>query len=401
MGILVYTGLPGSGKTSNVISTVAERRRSNRTVWLFVCSDAFRTQSEAAISKYGQVATRNGDTCTVDYFVSAGEAIDLIEMNRKLPSSTFVFEEAQYFGDELLPYWHSLSEEGHDVIISTPSGGQLDVLRNAGADVRELSVRCNLLGDGEATRFLVMPNVNATLAVCDNCWNVLSGHARTTISNMLVANEPYPGERRVYQPIDLVYSEFDNLLPIREDSEVRAAIMADHVQAVIGNFVRRSRTYIDIGCNTGFFCKKMSELGFASRGVDVVARDILVGKLLDAYFYDRHIDFVCDDAAKFLLKDENHYDVMSSFSVFQWVFIQAGRDVVYDAIRRFFAKAKTLVFFEMGYTDEAHYSGRLTETIDRQWCYDRMSESGRFSEIVLYPEGERGLKRDFFVGICK
>jgi len=100
------------------------------------------------------------------------------------------------------------------------------------------------------------------------------------------------------------------------------------------------------------------------------------------------------------LKDETgRYGAISCLSVFQWLYLQNDSSAVDEALAKFFGIADKLTFFEMGYTSEKHYVGRLREQIDRAWVMGRMKSSGCFSEIRLYEEGTHGLKRDFFVGI--
>jgi hypothetical protein len=142
----------------------------------------------------------------------------------------------------------------------------------------------------------------------------------------------------------------------------------------------------------------MSRLGFISSGVDVAVETVSMARLLDAYFYRRHSDLFVADAIDFLLGDERIYDVVSSLSLFQWLYLQSDKEKVDRALQRLFAKARALVFFETGYSSEAHLD-RMNEAIDRDWVLNRMNGSGLFSEVVLAEVP--GLKRDFFVGIRK
>ena len=401
MPIDVLTGLPGSGKSTHLVRSVSQHRADGKPTWLFLCSDAFQIKKQDPISLHKRVSTRAGESCDVDYFVSTKEALEIIESLESDPPAFFAFEEAQYFGDALVEPLRRLSAAGHQVLISTPTPRQISALGTEGVNVITLKTTCNLLSDGEATKFYVLPETQVTLSVCDSCSEALVSQARQQIYKMLVKNEPHPGEKRVYQPVDIGYPEFSELEPIRGDSAVRADIMKKHISEVMGSFAPRSKTYIDVGCNTGYFCRKISELGFASRGVDVVGPDITLGNLLDTYFYRRHIDFICDDAVKFLINDPLRYDVTSSFSVFQWLFLQSDRDLVFQALQSFFEKANALVFFEIGYVEEGHYKGRLQESIDRDWTMQQMKDSGCFSDVILYEQGTQNLKRDFFVGIRK
>ena len=401
MALEVLVGVPGSGKSAQVIRVVEGLRNQQRSVYLFLSRDGGVLEASSSISKYGVISSRNGKRTAFDYFETTRDTTDVLRQFLQHEPMTLVFEEAQYFQSEILPLWLDLSRRGHTVVISTPSPQQRKILEQNGAQVTTLVARCNLFADGDATHFFVLPETNTTLSVCDSCAEMLRKKAVATISEMLIRNEPHRGEKRVYQPIEIDLGEFAELQPIREDSGVRAGIMQEFVERHLPSFERRSKTYLDIGCNTGFFCQRMAKLGFVSRGVDVVADDITVGKLLDTFFFRRYPDLIAADAVDFLLADQSHYDVTSSFSVFQWLYLQSDKQKVDRALNLLFEKARTLVFFEMGYKAEAHYAERLAEAIDRDWVFDRMRGCGLFSDVILYEEGTHGLKRDFFVGIRK
>ncbi|WP_422002615.1 hypothetical protein [Reyranella sp.] len=402
MGLRIIVGVPGSGKSARIIEIVEERRKRQQPVYLFLCRDGGVLEKSASIATHGLVSSRNGQRTAIDHFETTATTLDILRpfLEDREPA-TLVFEEAQYFLADIAPVWVRLHERGHDVWVSTPTEQQRQFLQKSGGEVTTLVARCNLFADGDATQFFILPETNTTLSVCDSCAKLLRDKAVETISLMLIKNEPHRGEKRVYQPIEIDLPQFRELVPIRDDSQVRAGIMEEFVKKHMPSFERRSKTYIDIGCNTGFFCQRMAGLGFTARGVDVVRDDILTGKLLDTYFFRRYPDLITADAVEFLLNDDSEYDVTSSFSVFQWLYLQSDKEKVDRALSLLFEKARSLVFFEMGYKKEAHYAERLAEVIDRDWMFERMRGSGLFSDIVLYEEGTNGLKRDFFVGIRK
>lgn len=400
MPIHVISGLPGSGKTTRVIEIVRSLRASSQPVALLVNSAAVEFSETSAVRRFGKISSRAGVTLEIDHLMDPEETQKFLADSTALPS-TLVFDEAQYYGDTLIGEWSRLSKEGFKVVLSTPSQKQLNLLSKESITVEKLETQCALLQDGPASQFFVLPETNITLSVCEDCAAILLQRARESLSATLIAQEPHPGQARVYQPIDLNFPEFSSLAPIREDCAERVRIMTEYIRREIGEFPNRQRSYIDVGCNTGYFCKKMADLGFVSTGVDIVPGDIKVAKLLDAYFYRRYMNFACADALDFISACDSNFDVVSTFSVFQWIYIQKDKDLVDAALDKLFRSAKHLVFFEMGYTEEAHYKERLKETINREWCLRKLNESGYFGRVDMFETGEKGLKRDFFVGIRK
>jgi SAM-dependent methyltransferase len=163
-----------------------------------------------------------------------------------------------------------------------------------------------------------------------------------------------------------------------------------------------SPTYLDIGCNTGYFCDRIRCLGFYTEGVDLVEADIAVAKILDAYFRKGHTRYVVQDAFDYLEQTQDRFfDVTSAFAVFQWLMIQTTVERGIRCLEWFFAKTKRLCFLEMGYSAEPQYSERLKANIDRNWVCSIMEEKGDFSEIRTFDAKEHGLMfgRDLIVGI--
>lgn len=381
MSIEVLTGLPGSGKSAEIIRRTNALRAQQANVFLLAMPSQHVASGD---TQHRHIASRNGTSALLDAIAEPDEIAALIT-DKAEPETTFLFDDAQVFPETIVDAWKAASEAGSTVIVACPSHAQQSLLKAHGANIRKMSKRCDLLADGEASQFFIMPGSNATISVCDRCATALQTRAATGLREQLIAMEPYPGNERIYQPIPVALPEFEDLKPIREDSETRVELMREAIEKHIGAFPSRSRTYCDIGCNTGYFCKAMGDLGFTATGVDVVEDSINMGKALDTFFYRRHIDFRCQDALEFVA-DMNAFDVVSTFSVFQWIFTQhADQSAVRQAMLRMMSKARKLFFFEMGYQNEAHYREALAEPIDRTWCEKLLSEAG-FSAVVLVPK---------------
>ena len=396
MTLTVLTGAAGAGKTSEVIRIINDLRERKQRSFLIATLDGGTVRP--ALEKYDMINARNGRKARVDFKGHAPEIRAFIG-DRTTSPSTFVFDEAQRFGQDFAEDWIALSEAGHRVIVSTPSNQQLERLRTAGATVTRIRKICDLMADGEATTTIRLPGGDGTISVCPRCAEQLQAQARTHLRGRLIASAPGPGTLQIYQPIDSDFPEFTGLQPIRADSATRAGIMAEFVGKHVDLTDAGQKSYIDVGCNSGFFCKRMADLGLRAMGIDVAPNDIEMGRVADSYIYNRHLDLQVQNALTWVPEVMAEHDVASTFSVYQWLFDKHDAEAVHRSLRALMAKTRKLFFFEMGYTEEAHYRDRLGLRIDREWCLAQMREHGGFADIVTYGAGWNGLKRDFFVGI--
>lgn len=396
MTLTVLTGAAGAGKTNEILTIVHAKRDRKERVFFVSCLDGGPVRP--GMEKYGVISSRTGRKANVDFKGHIPEIRDYLRDNGAEPAS-FVFDEAHRLGDSFAQDWIALSRAGHEVIVSTPSAPQLEQLKAANADVRRIRRFCDMLADAEATTVIRLPGSDATISVCDSCAALLRKEAIAHLHDRLIATQPSPGTTEIYQPIDGNLPEFADLVPIRADSALRAEIMADFIAKHIGKIGHWEKTYLDVGCNSGFFCKRMADLGFHAMGIDVAPNDIHMGRVADSYIYNRHLDLQVLDALTWVPESMPVCDVTSTFSVYQWLFDKHDHDKVLASMRALMDKTRKLFFFEMGYTDEAHYRDRLKLRIDRDWCLKLMRDHGGFSEIVTYDAGWRGLKRDFFVGV--
>ena len=126
----------------------------------------------------------------------------------------------------------------------------------------------------------------------------------------LVSREPSPGTNQIYQPPGVDLKELADLLPIREDSERRVSIMRDAISVAIGEDLKGT-SYLDLGCNTGFFCRSFASLGMNSHGIDVVADDIVTARLIDTYFSRKPSIWTVADGVDFIERQSGFFDVVS------------------------------------------------------------------------------------------
>lgn len=264
-------------------------------------------------------------------------------------------------------------------------------------------MKCQKCFVATANSSIVLPGKDETMSLCQACNQAMTDAARREVLDRLERQAPYPGEKVIYQPIEL--EECATWRQLRPDSKDRVDLMTRIVResGLPKSDTYGHSTYLDVGCNTGYFCHQMRRLGFYAEGVDVVEGDIEVARQLDSFFRKDHNNYVIADAYNYLRDTQDrHIDVTSAFAVFQWLMIQTSIERGIECLKWLFAKTNRVCFLEMGYASEAQYKDKLPENIDRTWVWQKMEQLGEFAEIRMYDAKKHGLMfgtRDLFVGI--
>ena len=394
MPITILTGMPGAGKSKRLITTVNHARELGRVTITFCCSDSPVLRSRKGFAKHHLLSSRDPAVITrLDHFVSAKECILLL---RDAPAGTLAaFDEAQHFGDTVIQPWLLAAHRGVDLLIASPSNAQLEGLRTRGHRVTQLTMRCQRCREVDAATFLCYLDQDRTESVCNSCLKLLQEEARDEILTRLRAQAPHRGQERIYQPVEL--AEYQGWQVLRSDSSRRYQVMR-RACAEYGLPGAHS-TYLDLGCNTGFFCYWMTKAGFTSTGVDIVEGDLGVARLLSTFFRRDYVHYVLSDVQEYLRSTvADKFDVASAFSIFQWVMIQTTPQKGIDCMHWLFQKTRRVCFLEMGEYTEAHYVERAGIEYDRDWVYKFMKDHGEFSRIEIANKREFGLKRDLFIG---
>ena len=76
----------------------------------------------------------------IDHVVNTADAKSILA--KAAPSTMLVFDEAQYFGAEIVDSWFEASRRGVDILVGTPSGAQLSLLGEQEFEHVHLSVPC-------------------------------------------------------------------------------------------------------------------------------------------------------------------------------------------------------------------------------------------------------------------
>lgn len=398
MPLEVLTGLSGSGKSSTLIRKINAAIEAGRPVATFACRDSPILRSRASL-QHGVLASRTPQlTMPLTHFVSLPEAVEVLSTLGA--DAVAGFDEAQYFGESIVRHWLDAASRGVDVIVATPSAGQLAELERSGVAPTALQLRCEICQHASAARSFRLPERDATLALCDRCTGSFLASVREELLDRLRRQGPHPGDKSLYQPVEL--PEFKGWRAIRQDSERRADILAEiAAEASAGRDPSGPMpTYLDVGCNTGYLCHLMRRRGFLSTGVEVVEDDVIVARLLECYFRRDATTFICADAYDYLRQTaDERVDVTSAFSVFQWVMIQKSPQHGVDCIRWLFEKTGSVCALELGDSSEAHYRDRIGIDIGTDWTREMMETHGGLDEIRVFVAQEHSLKRDLVVGI--
>lgn len=394
MTMEILVGLPGSGKSERLISRVNAVREAGGAVVVSCCSDSVLLRARPNIVKRRRIASRAGVKTDIDRFESTGEAIKFLETIE--PQCLLAYEEAQYFGTEIVDAWLSASRRGVEIIIASPTDEQVQMLSEAGHKATVLSFTCQECGVRDAETFFCHMDENRTVSVCKVCHDSLRQEVETQIVKQLRANAPHAGKEALYQPVEL--PACSNWRVIRKDSEARFQLIRRACEAV--GLPSGDNSYLDIGCNTGFFCYQMSTIGFRSTGVDVMECDIKLARLLSTYCRRDYATYRVSDVYEYLKDSQDvKFDVTSALSVFQWVMIQKSAQHGLHCLNWLFQKSNSLCVLELGASKEDHYVNRTGMDYDSDWVRTYMEASGEFVEVRVYEFAKHGLKRDLFIGV--
>ena len=393
MSITILTGLPGSGKSETLITSVRSALQEGRVAETFMCGDSSVLRARPRLAVRGIMGCRSGLTTRLNHFVSVEQAIKLLADSH--PDSLLAFDEAHYFGQEVVASWCAAADRGVEILVSSPSVPQLEALSKRGHEARRLRLTCQICGERDASEFFCHLDDDRTESVCADCFQRVKTETRAEIVRRLRCNPPKPGEECIYQPVELPECRGWNV--IRGDSRKRFEIIRD-ICADKGLPGMHS-TYLDVGCNTGFFCHQMYKAGFKTTGVDITVKDIEIARRLGTYFRRDFANYVVSDAHEYLQSTQGKlFDVTSAFSVFQWVMIQKTHEHGLECMRWLFQKTGRICILEMGESTEAHYVERIGMRYDSAWIHGFMRTHGGFEQIELLDRKTTKLKRDLLVG---
>ena len=401
MALRVYTGMPGTGKSSALIREMRNQSVAGKHVALFLSNEDEELTRRHNVKPGGLMGCREpGLNYEIDYVVDTYDAMEIL--SRLIAGTLAVFDEAQFFRSDIVEAWALASKREVDVLVASPSEHQLLMLREIVHERVHLEVLCEC-DERNATRFSYQHDNVYPIHLCELCYgNRMKQEIEQLLSDVREA-EPFPGENHTYQPFFDIPMEGWAL--VREDSSARFAIVMNaversrNIRRLMNDSVQRP-SFVDFGCCSGFFCDAMDSLGFRSTGVDVGQDFINWGDRL-AKIKGKSINYLKKDLFEYLITTDAQFDVVSTFATIQWVMDQRGYDAGITCIENIFSRTREVCIFEIGYTDEEIYQSKIKdrpEEINREWVLKIMERKGGFECIEIYPAGEGGIWRDIFIG---
>lgn len=399
--ITIYTGLPGTGKTTALINTMEEHQNAGGKVVLFLSSEHEELTRRKNVKPGGRMGCRTpGLSFLIDHVCTTAEAGE--KLNDLESGTLVVFDEAHFFQPEVVNSWRKAANEGVKVLVGTPSSHQLERLNSNHYSERKMEVKCECK-QATATEVVYKDNMTFPTHLCKKCHIKYMSSEIDSLLADVKASDPFPGELHTYQPF---YSlDMPGWKLVRGDSPARLAVIRDavsrspKVKELLADPVLQP-TFLDLGCCSGFFTDGMDESGFKSHGVDVTKHFIDWASRLSK-MQGKAINLTQADAYKFMLETEQSFDVASTFATVQWVMVQKGYETGLECFKNFFAKTNHIAIVEMGYTVEDIYKDKIKGApgvIDKDWVLELMNEYGDFSTIEVHHAGENGIWRDIFVG---
>jgi thymidine kinase len=249
MSLHLFTGLPGSGKSSRLIELVNSAIARHQPVSTFACSESPVLAEREEFRVHRVLACRRPDlVCPLHYFVSTLEASVILSC---IPPGTLAaFDEAQSFDPGIVKHWTEASQRGVEVLVSIPSDLQLGLLEGSEFTATVFKVQCQKCGNTEASTFAVLPETNGAMSLCGQCRDEMVVIARRDLLDRLERQPPHPGEKAIYQPIDEL-PECASWKIVRPDSKTRVDLMSRLISEMgLPKSVAPSpATYLDVFSN--------------------------------------------------------------------------------------------------------------------------------------------------------
>ena len=168
MSLKIFTGLPGSGKTSALIDEMLRRKETGERVLLILSSEHESLTNRPNVKAGGLMGCRDKDkSYPIDAVMSSSEAGAFVAAQE--PGTMVVFDEAQYFQPELVQSWRTASERGVDILVGTPSQHQLELLTDIPHERVNIEVQCSC-GQMSATQVLYEEDLTYPKHLCSDCY---------------------------------------------------------------------------------------------------------------------------------------------------------------------------------------------------------------------------------------
>jgi SAM-dependent methyltransferase len=115
------------------------------------------------------------------------------------------------------------------------------------------------------------------------------------------------------------------------------------------------KTFLDIGCNIGYFLNQFNKYCEKVIGIDY---DSNLKKESDIFYPEIAKNILNVDYTK-RLKDFEQFDIVSFMSLFHHIIISEGLESAIKVLKIVDEKTKEIMFFEMAQEHERFYNGKL------------------------------------------
>ena len=177
----------------------------------------------------------------------------------------------------------------------------------------------------------------------------------------------------------------------------------DRWDTIVPYLKNSSGSFLDMGCNIGFFTLKASEMGFLSYGIDVKRKNILIANyqkkmknLNNVFFMDHKINM--DTVEKL-----PSFDVVCILSVFHHWVRHYGAENAMDMMKVLSKKCRDVLIFETGQPDEINKEWakklKFISNNTKQWGEDFLKEIGfeNVFEIGSFKSPVSSVNRSLFI----
>ena len=111
MTMSVYTGLPATGKTSNIIRSMKDFQDNGGEVVLFLSAEHPELTNRPNVRPGGLMGCRDAElSFKIDHVLETDESIE--RLGKLEPQVMAVFDEAQYFKPAIVDAWQLAADHG-------------------------------------------------------------------------------------------------------------------------------------------------------------------------------------------------------------------------------------------------------------------------------------------------
>lgn len=388
MKLFIINGLSNSGKTSKMIVKYMELKQKykcaaflNKKIYLNFCVKLWYSKNQDIKTDY-------------DYLLNTDE--ELIKYIKEKDDYDYLFFDEFYsYSIDILNFLIKHYENKNiNIFMSNCCEEQLNFIKNNNVNyqIEILSTKCN---NCDNNSIIVCPDATNFISenYCQNCYSDKVNQIAELIKNKIY-NYPLLPPNTLYQPFyfkndDFYYNlskDFYNYNVIRDDTDKRINIYLKHHNKEIVS-------YIDLGCNTGYFCDYMSDILKIQNvyGLDICQTMIDICVQKSKYLLLNNNFYICEDLHDYFMNCKKKYDVISAYSVIQWLMIQKGDEKGVELLEKLAELTNKILIVEIGDYKEHHYD-KLKIPIGTNWLIELLNKY--FVSHIVYNKDEYKLKRD-------